>query len=54
MVERRQPRASREDPICPVCLEPIKASDKVRGRSDDLIHESCDYAQRPAPRPTKR
>jgi hypothetical protein len=49
MVERRPPKDSKEDdPICPVCLQPIKASDKVRGRSDDLIHESCDYTQRPA------
>lgn len=49
MVERRQPKASKDDPICPVCLAPIKASDKVRGRSDELMHESCDYARRPTP-----
>jgi hypothetical protein len=48
MVERYQPEVAKDDPICPVCLQPIKASDKVRGRSDDLMHESCDYAQRPA------
>jgi hypothetical protein len=36
------------DPICPVCLEPIKATDKVRGIRDDLMHEGCDYT-RPVP-----
>ncbi|HSE93594.1 MAG TPA: hypothetical protein VLF19_09835 [Methylomirabilota bacterium] len=49
MVERRRPKASKDDPICPVCLQPIKASDKVRGRSDELIHESCDCTGRPVP-----
>lgn len=53
MVERRQPKVSKDDPICPLCRQPIKASDRVRGRSDDLMHESCDYAQRPVPRPVR-
>ena len=35
------------DPICPVCLEPIKATDKVHGIGADLMHEGCDYT-RPA------
>lgn len=33
------------DPMYPVCLEPIKSSDKVRGIRDDLMHEWCDCAQ---------
>ncbi len=49
MVERTPPKVSGKDPVCPVCRKPIRASDKVRGRSDELIHESCDNdTQRPA------
>jgi hypothetical protein len=49
MVERASPRdLGGNDPICPVCLEPIMATDKVRGIRDDLMHEGCDYT-RPAP-----
>jgi hypothetical protein len=44
------------DPICPVCLERIKASDKVHGLHDDLMHMGCDYTHpdrtKPPPRPS--
>jgi hypothetical protein len=42
-VERASPEdLGSSDPLCPVCLEPIRASDKVRGSGDDLMHEGCD------------
>ena len=50
MVERSAKGASGDDPLCGVCQEPIKAFDKVRGRSDELVHEWCDATQRSAPR----
>jgi len=51
MVERATPKdLGGSDPICPVCLAPIKPKDKVRGLGDDLMHEDCDYT-RPAPPP---
>lgn len=59
MVERANPRdLGGSDPLCPVCLGPIKATDKVRGLRDDLMHESCDYtrpeASKPTPQPPPR
>jgi GAF domain-containing protein len=39
--------AQHDDPICPVCLEPILERDLVRGRRDDLMHEKCDLAGPP-------
>jgi hypothetical protein len=50
-------RAKPTDPerICPVCLAPINASDKVRGLGDNMMHEGCEYtrpaAADPLPRP---
>jgi hypothetical protein len=44
MVERASPKdLDSSDPICPVCLAPIKPKDKVHGLGDDLTHEACDY-----------
>jgi len=51
MVERMAQGAAGDDPVCEVCQEPIKASDKVRGRSDELVHEWCATTQRLGPRP---
>lgn len=46
MVKRESPKdLGEDDPICPVCLQPIRASDKVRGLADDLMHEGCDYTR---------
>src|SRR5262247_3890902 len=38
MVERARPSLPGDgsDPICPVCLGPIKPQDRVRGRRDEL------------------
>lgn len=56
MVERAAPEnvGGKDDPICPICLEPIKSKDRVAGVRDDLMHEACDHArQRATPRPPK-
>jgi hypothetical protein len=45
MVNRARPRSERVDPLCPVCLALIKATDRVTGVRDDLMHEQCDYAR---------
>jgi hypothetical protein len=34
-----------------LCLEPIRATDKVRGLRDDLMHEGCDNTRRETPPP---
>lgn len=48
MVERESRRSDgNADPVCPVCLKPIKPTDQVAGARDDLIHRKCDYAGRP-------
>jgi hypothetical protein len=50
VIERASPPdLGSSDPLCPVCLAPIKPDDKVRGLGNDLMHEKCDYT-RPAPR----
>ena len=36
---------SESDPLCPICLRPIKLSDMVTGRRDDLIHTGCGYTR---------
>jgi hypothetical protein len=41
----KQQEARESDPLCPVCLRPIAASDMVTGRRDDLIHADCDYTR---------
>ena len=33
-------------PICPVCLQPIKATEMVTGSGDDVMHQQCDYTNR--------
>lgn len=38
--------------VCPVCLDGIRAGDRVRGRGDNFIHESCDHYTRVWLRPT--
>jgi hypothetical protein len=46
LVERATPKdLGGSDPVCPVCLEWIKPTDKVRGLRDDLMHEVCDYTR---------
>jgi hypothetical protein len=37
-------------PICPVCLQPIKATEMVSGSGDDVMHQQCDYLLRSKPR----
>jgi hypothetical protein len=40
--------------ICPVCLQPIKATEIVPGIGDDVMHQQCDYLLRsksPTPKP---
>jgi hypothetical protein len=47
------PPGARDERICPVCLQPIQASDVVKGSGDDLMHQACDYtapAKLPRPR----
>jgi|SRR5262245_22358516 len=33
-------------PICPVCLQPILATEMVTGSGDDVMHQQCDYIAR--------
>jgi hypothetical protein len=59
MVQRADPRhtSSGENPLCPVCLQEIKAQDRVTGLRDDIMHEACDYtgsehrSLKPPPKP---
>lgn len=50
-LERHSAGLTGWNPLCPVCLEPIKASHKVHGLRDDLMHEGCDYTRRQPPPP---
>jgi hypothetical protein len=43
---RHQRDLRESDPLCPICLQPIKLSDMVTGRQDDLMHAECDYTRR--------
>jgi hypothetical protein len=45
LAEPRTPVVRKSEPICPVCLQPIKPSDMVTGLRDDLMHEACDYTR---------
>jgi hypothetical protein len=49
MVERRiwpGDASGKDDPLCPVCLAPIKPSDLVAGIGDEMMHEACAHARR--------
>lgn len=50
--------AARRIPLCPVCLQEIKAQDRVSGLRDDIMHEACDYMGehrplKPPPKPSR-
>ncbi|OLB96862.1 MAG: hypothetical protein AUH30_11600 [Candidatus Rokubacteria bacterium 13_1_40CM_68_15] len=34
-----------DEPICPVCVEPIEKDDRVSGHRDALLHARCDYVK---------
>lgn len=58
LVQRAGPgdASGKDDPICPICQEPIKPKERVSGFGDDLMHEACDHATRrhgqPPPAPS--